>query len=269
MNVKLADRCWAVGNHKIMELRDLPPDTLVVAIIRESTVGAQLISYRFWVGLAEERGDNGAINVNVHLARQPNANPNRVAAFQGVNGGGTWCDDVAALIVAVRLWLPACETLTVARPFGCVTNRFLSEWQSMVHLHAACTAHNIPIDLSAFPVCDDRDCVINGQWCQVKAAKIDAAGRAPRYSFSLGRSCCGGPRGKSAQQPYTVGDPIAYFIFVAMDANGQLYGFRIMSRLTAIRNGLLADPLAQQPVVGRTRHNEHANFQRDHIRNVV
>ena len=140
----------------------------------------------------------------------------------------------------------------------------------MVHLHAACRALGIAFDLSAFALGDDRDAVINGCWVQVKATKgLTSYGPRQYYHFNTTTTCCGGPANTAAEQLYSISAPIAYFVLIAMHANGTLYGFRVLSRTVAIARNVFTNPHAVPPVRGRNAWLELSHFQHDPVTAIV
>ena len=84
--------------------------------------------------------------------------------------------------------------------------------------------------------------------------------------WNVVRSCCGGPRGTAAVQPYTVTDPIDFFVFVYFPPNAAPVHFRIISRADPLASGaagFLIDRVAVR--VGSTQFNQPVNIVGDDI----
>ena len=181
-----------------------------------------------------------SININIAMAR--------AGHHYGKNHAVRWCESMDTLVEAVTALLPTSDVLTERRPFGHLASCAELEWRSMLALRDACDQARppIPFDCNAYSAsADSRDCTVNSRACQVKATVFTTK---DRFHFNVHRWCCGGDGGKSALQPYTVNDPVAYFILVGFHQRGQeaerLYGFRIISRAQALSMNLLADKVA-------------------------
>jgi hypothetical protein len=241
---------------------DIPVPTAHAAADALPLCADLLLSYRFAVFLAKERGSHQYMNINIRKARGGH--------LYGNTQGVVWCESAAKLCAAVCQLLPAAHVLTAQAPFGLLSSGNTVEWQSILAIKAACAAAAPPIafDPNAFTQSDCRDVLINGRPCQLKGSRRPGPGAS--WNFELVRLCCRGVNDQTSKQPYTVTDPIAYFVLVAFEAavQGQdpvLYGFRIISRLQAIEIGLLANPAPPIPQVGRKWLYLDSNFAPDAI----